>query len=51
MTEIYIDKNGATSTILENFDSLDKRIFLVWGVYQTFLKEPLINLHFIVCGH
>ena len=35
ISEIYIDKNDAASTMLENFDSADKRSFHVGGVFSA----------------
>ena len=49
MPKIYIDKNDIASTMLENFDSANRRTLNIWGVFQTFLncpdvQETLINL-------
>ena len=44
ISKFRIDKNGVASTILENFDSADRRIFHVGRIFQSLLKEPLINL-------
>lgn len=45
MSKFYVDNNGVTSTILENFDSADRRFFHVRGVFLNFLKaSPLVAI-------
>ena len=43
MSKIYIDKNDIVSTMLENFDSANRRTLNVGGVFQTFLNVRTIR--------